>query len=81
MEEELLKSIDNKLAVLIKLLAGSLIQGKGKTEAIITLGICGLDVDNIANIVGTTNQTVSVRLSEYKKKIAVEKKKVKAEEN
>ena len=74
MEEDTLKNIERKLDVVIKLIAGNLIQGMSKTDAIFKLGMCGLDVNTIANLVGTTNQTVSVRLSEQKKKSMKDKK-------
>jgi DNA-binding NarL/FixJ family response regulator len=75
MEEDTLRNIESKLDVLIKLSAGNLIKGTNKTDAILILGLCGLDVNTIADIVGTTNQTVSVRLSEQKKKGSTDKKK------
>ena len=68
MEEETLKSIDKKLNTMIKLLAGNCIQGKSKTEAIITLGALGIDTDTIAQLVDTTPGTVNTRLWERKKK-------------
>lgn len=77
MEEETLKSIDGKLDVIIKLLAGSAVQGKSKTEAIITLGALGIDAEVIADLVGTTTKTVNTRLWEHRKKSEGETKKVK----
>lgn len=68
MEEEILWSIDKKLDTVVKLLAGNCIQGKNKTDAIITLGDLGVDTDIIAQIVKTTPGTVSARLSEHRKK-------------
>lgn len=68
MEEEILERIDNKLSVIIHLLSGNVIEGKNKTESIITLATLGIDADMIASIVGTTVNTVSVRLYEAKKK-------------
>lgn len=76
MEEEILKSIDTKLAAIIRLLASGSIQGKKKTEAIITLGSLGLDAALIAELVGTTPATVFTRLSEIKRKSKVESKKI-----
>ena len=80
MDEEVLRSIDNKLDVLIKLFAGNLIQGKNKTEAILTLASFGVEANAIAAIVQTKPSTVYARLSEQKKKAASSKKKKKAEE-
>jgi DNA-binding NarL/FixJ family response regulator len=69
MQDETIKRIDEKLDIVMKLLASSLIKGmSNKTEAILTLGACGIDVSTIADLVGTTSATVSTRLSEQKKK-------------
>lgn len=68
MEEEILKSIDRKLEALIKLIGGNFVQGKNKTEAIITLSSLGMDSSMIADIVGTTPATVASRLWEQKQK-------------
>lgn len=78
MEEETLKSIDKKLNTIIHLLAGNAIQGKNKTEAIITLSALGVDVDTIAEIVDTSPKVVRTRLSEAKKQKTTAAKKVKA---
>ena len=67
MEEEVLKSIDEKLSTIIHLLAGNSIQGKNKTEAIITLASLSVDVETIANIVDTSVKTVRNRLYEARK--------------
>lgn len=67
MEEEVLKSIDKKLSAIIHLLAGDAIQGKNKTQAIITLAGLGVDVDTIASIVDTSSKVVKTRLWEAKK--------------
>jgi len=77
MEEKVLESIDKKLSTIIHLLSGDAIQGKNKTEAIITLAGLGVDVDTIANIVDTSSKVVRTRLSEAKKdsKTAVKKTK------
>jgi len=68
MTEEILKRIDMKLDTIIRLLGSNAIECKGKTEAILTLGALGLDANLIAEMVGTTPATVSVRLSEARKK-------------
>lgn len=68
MAEDILKRIDTKLDTIVRLLASRSIEGKGKTEAILTLGALGIDTNLIAEIVGTTPGTVSVRLSEVRKK-------------
>lgn len=68
MEEEILKRIETKLDIVVRLLATKAIEGKSKTEAILALGASGLETKPIAEIVGTTPATVSTRLSEAKKK-------------
>lgn len=75
MEQETLKSIDNKLGVIIRLLAGNFVLGKSKTDAIITLASFGIDTNAIAEIVGTTPATVNARLWEQKKKSGATRKK------
>ena len=69
MSERILESVDKKLDVIIKLIANLTIQEKSQTESSVTLGALGLDRNTIAEIVRTTPQTVSSRLSEAKKKI------------
>ena len=83
MEEEILRSIDRKLEALIKILAGNSIQGKGKTDAILTLGVFGMEANVIADIVGTTVATVNARLWEKRKKsgsVAKKSKKTEAKQ-
>ena len=74
MEQEILSSINKKLDTIIKLLAINFIEGKSKTEAILTLGNFSLDSNMIADIVGTTPATVAARLWEQKKKSATKTK-------
>jgi len=76
MKDETLTSIEAKLDAIIRLLASGSIQGKSKTEAIITLGNLGLDAALIAELVDTTPATVYARMSEIKKKTKVGSKKV-----
>lgn len=68
MAEDIMKSIDAKLEVIIRLLSSTLIQGRNKTEAILDLGSLGLENNLIASIVGTTRNAVGACLSEAKKK-------------
>lgn len=75
MEEETLKSIDKKMDILIKLLAGNLIQGKSKTDAIIMLANFSIEASAIADIVQTSPKAVYARLSEQKKKTGSTSKK------
>jgi len=80
MNEDTLVSIEKKMDVLIKLIAGNLVKDKTKTDAIITLGNCGIEVGTIANLVGTTTNFVSVTLSNNKKKQSSKKKTTKGKE-
>lgn len=77
MEEEILDRIDRKLGAVVRLLASKSIEGKNKTEAIVILGGLGLEPNLIAEIVDTTVATVSARLSEVRRKIKAQTKKVK----
>ena len=61
-------AVEKKLDVIIKLLAANLCQDKTQTDSILYLNKLGLDRNTIAKIVDTKPSTVSVRLSEAKKK-------------
>ncbi len=64
-----LKDISNKLDVLIKLSAMNLVKDtKTQKEQIILLSDVGFQPKQIANILGTTNNVVSVTLTSIKKK-------------
>lgn len=54
--------------VLTRLIALSLIQGKTQVEAIGLLSRSGMDRNEIARVVGTNADVVSVRLAEAKRK-------------
>jgi len=81
MEEEILASIDKKLDAMVRLLARGCVEGKNKTEAILTLGSLGLAPNLIAEIVDTTLATVSARLSEVRRKGKTQTKQVKKVES
>ncbi len=66
MDDKDLKAISSKLDVIIRLLSHQMIQGKNQTESILFLGQLGLDRNVIAEMVGSSPATVSVRLSEAK---------------
>jgi hypothetical protein len=66
--EETLKKISKQLEHLVALTAIDAVKGMKPTEAILILGAVGIDRSLIAQIVGTTPGTVSVRLSEAKAK-------------
>jgi hypothetical protein len=62
-----IKSLEEKLNLLIRVVAAQCVAGKGATESIKTLGRLGIGRDEIARICDTTPNTVSVRLSEAKR--------------
>jgi len=72
--DKILKEISQKLDQLVALVAASAVKGLKPTEAILLLGAARLDRNLIAQIVGTTPNTVSVRLSEAKAKKAPQEK-------
>jgi DNA-binding NarL/FixJ family response regulator len=67
-EKDLLPEIDKKLSLIIKLLGQLVIAETSQTEAIVKLNRLGLDRNSIAEIMGTSPQAVSVRISEAKRK-------------
>jgi len=71
MSAKLESEILSRLDLLIKLTAASLGQARPLREAIVLLARCGLDRRAVAQILGTTPMTVSVRLSEAKRKPAL----------
>ena len=81
-ENKLLKKLDDiatKLDTLIQLVAFSsqretILKGKTKKEQIKILARLGLSRNVIALLVGTTPETVSVRISEMKKEEKTERK-------
>ena len=75
MPAKMLESVDNKLSVIIRLLASKSVEGKKKTDSILALGAMGLDRNTIAEIVDTSPKIVSTRLSEAKKKTKSKRKK------
>lgn len=76
MSDQVLTEISQKLDQLVSLVAASTVKGMKQSEAILFLGAAGLDRNLIAQILGTTPGTVSVRLSQAKSsKTAPEKKK------
>jgi predicted transcriptional regulator len=72
MSEKLLSEINSKLNVVINLMAKNLVKDLNQTEAIIELGNFGLDRNTISTITGASPSTVSVRLSEARKKGLIE---------
>ena len=68
MEEKHSQSVLEKMDVITRLLAANLVGDKSQTDAIRQLGRMGLDRNLIADVTGAAPATVSVRLSEAKKK-------------
>jgi DNA-directed RNA polymerase specialized sigma24 family protein len=64
--DETLEKISDQLEQLIKLTAANTVKGIKQNQAIVLLGSAGLDRNLIAEILGTTPNTVSVRLSQAK---------------
>ncbi len=73
---ETLSTLSRRLAVLIHLMAYQMVQGKTLAEAAPVLRRLGLTPGEIATVFDTTALTVSVRISEAKRKGG--KKKAKA---
>jgi len=74
MEKNELTNLEKKFDILIKLIAYQIISGKNLTEGAPILKRIGLKNNEIADIYGTTINTVGVRLAESKKKSTTIKK-------
>lgn len=61
-------TVESELRVVRRLLALSLIDGKKQREQIALLAAAGMDRHEIAELVGTTAGTVSVEISNLKKR-------------
>ncbi len=61
-------NLASELRVIRRLLALSLIEGKKNRDQIATLAAAGMDRHEIAELVGTTANTVSVEISNLKKR-------------
>lgn len=66
MEEDLLKNIEEKLAIIIKLLCSKCVEGKTKADSILILDTLGIDRKLICEITGSTD--TSIRSTVYKAK-------------
>jgi CRP-like cAMP-binding protein len=62
------RKLENELRIVRRLLALSLIEGKKQREQIALLATAGMDRHEIAELVGTTAGTVSVEISNLKKR-------------
>lgn len=66
MDEKQFKELTNRLDIIIKLLALNLPEDWSQTDKIKLLSDCGFRPKQIADILGTTANTVSVTLSRIK---------------
>jgi DNA-binding NarL/FixJ family response regulator len=62
------QKVESELRIVRRLLALSLIEGKKQREQIALLATAGMDRHEIAELVGTTAGTVSVEISNLKKR-------------
>jgi CRP-like cAMP-binding protein len=62
------QKLESELRIVRRLLALSLIEGKKQREQIALLATAGMDRHEIAELVGTTAGTVSVEISNLKKR-------------
>ena len=68
MDEKQFKEITDRLDKILNVLAITSTKGLTMTERILTLDKCGIKPKEIAEILGTTSNTVSVTISKLKKK-------------
>ncbi len=68
MAEELLKGIEGKLDIIIKLLCSKCVEGKSSTDSILTLEKIGVERKFIAEITGSTLNSIRATISMAKKK-------------
>ena len=68
MESAILQTISGQLKTLIRLVAVTHLGGETVQQKIITLGGIGLEPAEIADLIGTTRNTVSVTLSRHRKR-------------
>lgn len=78
-QEEYLESISKSVEGLLRLSAIRSVEGMKAGDAIRLLGLAGLDRNLIAEICDTSPGTVSVRLSEAKRKEPAKQKRRKGE--
>jgi DNA-directed RNA polymerase specialized sigma24 family protein len=68
MEDKQLKEISDKLDKLIRVMALSVLRGLTSSEKISLLHQAGFKPSEIADMIGTSSNVVSVRLSEMRKR-------------
>jgi DNA-directed RNA polymerase specialized sigma24 family protein len=82
MDEKQFKEISGKLDIAVRLLALNLVKDlKVQKDKIITLSSFGFGPSEIAKLLGTTPNTVSVALSDLKKKAKKEEQAMKGAQN
>jgi len=69
MSEDILKSIDQKLSVMIKLLAINSVKEKNEKDQMVFLKQIGLNSTEIGAILGKSPSNVRVQLSAKKRKV------------
>lgn len=62
------KMVENRLDEIVRLLAAQLLRGKKQVELIEDLHRCGIEPKRIAELLGTTRNTVNVALANLRKK-------------
>ena len=68
MSDDVLKSIDNKLTMIIRLLALDVVKGRSLNEQIELLHNAGMSASEIAAALGKTSNNIRVQLHLMKKK-------------
>jgi hypothetical protein len=68
MDDQSIEKLSRKFDVLIKLYAYQVVAGKSMPEGVPILRRIGLTSSEIADVYGTSTNTISVRLAEAKKK-------------
>jgi len=71
MTDDQYQNFSKKLDILIRLTAFSLIENKKQNEQFLLLSNAGFQPKEIAEIVGTTSNTVRVGLSSMRKKLKI----------
>jgi len=68
MDEDILKAIEAKLDIIIKLLCSKCVEGKSKTDSILVLETIGVDRELIAQLTGSTPASIRSTISTAKNK-------------
>ena len=69
MSEDILKSIDENIKLVVRLLASAQVKGKSLTEQITLLRNAGMSPAEIATMLGKTPNNIRVQLYLMKKKV------------